>query len=168
MVETGEPYNAYNRHTSIALTDWEASLDELQMLCPNLETVSLVVTWYGTDLRAGECDVLPGVTHLFNVPWSVAGKQRHEAHLVSQVDGRAAFGGTPTDASILRAIADLKLRGLKIFFNPFLMMDIMAENALPWTVDGAGQPRISLAWRDLLFPASRRKWNFRQKQRGTR
>ena len=136
----GETYNAYNRHTSIALTDWEASIDELQMLCPNLEAISLVVTWYGTDLRAGECDVVPGVTHQFNVPWIVAGRQRHEAHLVSQIDNRAAFGGTPTDASILSAIADLKQRGLKVIINPFLMMDIASDNALPWTHGAIRQP----------------------------
>ena len=145
-------YNTYNRHSSIASTDWEASIDELQFVCPNLESVSLVVTWYGTDLRAEQCNVAPGVTHLFNVPWNVAGLLRHEAHLVSQINGRAAFGGTPTDASVLRAIADLKARGLKVTINPFLMMDIPQGNSLAWTNGASGQP--AYPWRGEIscFP----------------
>ncbi|MGG2476219.1 hypothetical protein ACNVD4_12695, partial [Rhizobium sp. BR5] len=42
-------------------TDWQAAIDELQALCPNLRNVALVVSWFGTDMRAGECRILPGV-----------------------------------------------------------------------------------------------------------
>ncbi|MEM7214835.1 MAG: glycoside hydrolase/phage tail family protein [Pseudomonadota bacterium] len=148
----GETYNAHNRHTSIASTDWEASIDELQEVCPNLESVSLVVTWYGTDLRAGECDVLPGVTHIFDVPWLVKGLKRHEVRLVSQIEGRAAFGGTPTDLSILHAIQDLKNRGLKVTINPFLMMDIPEGNLLPWLDQSVGQPEYPWRGEITCFP----------------
>ena len=51
-----------NRHTLLADTDLAASLDELQMLCPNLEHLALVVSWFGDDLRAGHCRIEPGVT----------------------------------------------------------------------------------------------------------
>lgn len=44
--------NAENRHQLTAATDWEASIDALQALCPNLESVALVVAWFGDDIRA--------------------------------------------------------------------------------------------------------------------
>ena len=138
-------YNALNRNTSLSQTDWSASIDELQMICPNLKSVSLVVTWYGTDLRAGECQILPGVTHQFNAGWQVASLQRHQAHLVSRINDKAAFGGTPTDQSVLNAIADLKERGLEVVLYPFIMMDIPQDNELPWLDNSFGQPQYP--WR---------------------
>ncbi len=149
---TDETYNAQNRHTSLAETDWEASIDELQMVCPNLKSVSLVVTWYGTDLRAGTCEIQPGVTHQFNAGWSVASYQRHLAHLVSQIYGTSAFGGTPSDASVLNAIEDLKARGLQVVLYPFLMMDIPPDNTLSWIGGASAQP--AYPWRGEIscFP----------------
>ncbi|KXG87086.1 baseplate multidomain protein megatron [Agrobacterium bohemicum] len=124
-----------NRHNLAAATDWQASIDELQALCPNLESVALVVTWFGTDMRAGECRILPGVEVGFrdreSVTWSVAGMGRGQARLVSRRDGGPAYGGTPGDTAVLQAIADLKARGLKVCLYPFVMMDVPAGNALP-------------------------------------
>ncbi|MCL6652237.1 hypothetical protein A6R70_08055 [Agrobacterium rubi] len=124
-----------NRHTLAAATDWQASIDELQALCPNLESVALVVTWFGTDMRAGECHVLPGVEVGYrdreSATWSVAGMGRGQVRLVSQRDGGPAYGGTPSDTSVLQAIADLKARGLRVCLYPFVMMDIPAGSSLP-------------------------------------
>ena len=39
-----------NRHLLYAPSDMQASLDALQALCPNLESVALVVAWFGDDL----------------------------------------------------------------------------------------------------------------------
>lgn len=148
-----ETYQAHNRNMLIAETDWIASIDELQALCPNLQSVSLIVSWFGTDLRAGECKISPGVTTRVGSLWRVGGLRRHEAHLVSQIDGRAAFGGTPNDASLLRAIADLKARGLKVVLYPFIMMDIPADNTLP-SLSGSGTQN-AYPWRGEIscFPA---------------
>lgn len=124
-----------NRHTLSATTDWEASMDELQALCPNLESVALVVSWFGTDMRAGECRVLPAVEVGYrdreSAVWSVAGMVRGQARLVSRRDGGPAYGGTPSDGSVLQAIADLKARGLKVCLYPFVMMDVPENNGLP-------------------------------------
>jgi hypothetical protein len=124
-----------NRNQLRAPTDWEASIDELVAVCPNLESVSLVVSWFGTDLRAGHCRILPGVETASrsdeSSPWRVCGQDRTTAHLVSRVDGKPAYGGTPDDASVVAAIADLKARGLKVFLYPFLMMDVPPANGLP-------------------------------------
>ena len=123
-----------NRNTLTASTDWQASMDELTSLCPNLDSVALVVTWFGTDMRAGECRIVPGVEVAArdreSVAWSVAGLSRGEAYVVSQRNGSPAYGGTPSDISVLQAIADLKARGLKVCLYPFVMMDIPAGNGL--------------------------------------
>ena len=141
-----------NRHALAAATDWQASLDELTALCPNLERVALVVSWFGTDLRAGHCRILPGVevTHRDEEsrPWSVAGITRADAHQVSQHGGGPAYGGTPSDASVRQAIADLKARGLDVFLYPFLMMDIPPENGLP--DPHGGEEQAAYPWRGRI------------------
>lgn len=141
-----------NRHVTAAPTDWQASLDELQALCPNLESVALVVTWFGTDLRAEECRIVPGVEQGTrvgeNLNWQVAGVTRAAAHLISQNNGGPAYGSTPSDLSVLQAIADLKARGLKIMLYPFVMMDIPADNDLPDPY--AGTRQAAYPWRGRI------------------
>jgi hypothetical protein len=116
-------------------TDWNASISELKDVCPNLERAALVVTWFGTDLRAHHCRILPGVEKESrngeSEAWSVAGYGRADAHLISRVGGRPAYGGTPNDKSVVDAIRDLKDRGLKVYLYPFIMMDIPEGNELP-------------------------------------
>jgi len=116
-------------------TDWTASISELKDVCPNLERVALVVSWFGTDLRAGHCRILPGVEKESREgetePWSVAGYTRADAHLVSRVGGKPAYGGTPNDRSVVDAIANLRERGLEVFLYPFIMMDVPEDNGLP-------------------------------------
>ncbi len=133
---------ALNRHVLHAATDLVASLDELQALCPNLEHIALVATWFGNDLRAGECKIRPGVTdHLaegfsqpftegFSQSWKVSGLSRAAAPLVSRHEGTAAYGGSPSDRTVIDAIKEIKRRGLKVTLYPFVMMDIPAGNAL--------------------------------------
>lgn len=146
-----------NRNQSWAATDWAASLDALQALCPNLESVALIVVWFGDDLRAAHCTIAPRVD-LHNKmmwfmlgagDWSVAGLPRAAARLVSQVEGRAAYGGSPSDDSVVAAIRDLKARGLSVVLYPFVMMDIPADNALPdpWS-DADSQP--AYPWRGRI------------------
>lgn len=134
-----------NRHVTTAPSDVEVALDELAAVCPDLERVALVVAWFGDDLRAGVCRVRPGVDDATKVThpatWSVAGLSRAEAHLVSQIDGRPAYGGTPSDDSVIHLITLLKARGWKVTLYPFVMMDIPAGNGRPdpWS-DAGSQP----------------------------
>jgi hypothetical protein len=124
-----------NRHVAYADSDVIASLDELQAVCPNLERVAVVVAWFGDDLRAGHCSIRPKIDNAekatYGAEWSVAGLSRGEAHLVSTFEERAAFGGTPSDASVRNLIAELRERGLKVTLYPFVMMDVPEGNALP-------------------------------------
>jgi hypothetical protein len=147
-----------NRHVSNAASDVQAALDDLQDVCPNLERVALVVAWFGSDLRCGHCTVQPGVEisikSITGAAWSVDGVTRPGAYLVSQVGGRPAFGGTPSDLSVLHLIAELKARGLKITFYPFVVMDIPAGNALPDPWSGAAsQPAYPWRGRITCDPA---------------
>ncbi len=147
-----------NVHTNEGGSDWSASIDQLEELLPNAGNVSLVVGWFGTDLRIGACEIRPGVeiadksTEPYQ--WSVAGVTRDGAYVVSQVDGRPAYGGTPADASVIAAIQDLKARGFSVTFYPFLAMDIAAGNALPDPYGGGtGQPAYPWRGRITCDPA---------------
>ncbi|RKF06696.1 host specificity protein [Oceaniradius stylonematis] len=148
----------HNRHILYAGNDWSASIDELQAICPNLRHVSLIVTWFGDDLRAGGCSLRPGVTQRQmgeeSPPWKVSGLSRQSAdsRLVSRVEGRPAYGGTPTDASVIEAIRDLKARGLSVMLHPFIMMDVPQDNALPDPYDGAVQAPYPWRGRITCFP----------------
>ncbi|MFG1464234.1 glycoside hydrolase/phage tail family protein [Xanthobacter sp. DSM 24535] len=151
-------YGAENRHVTGAESDFEASLDQLQAACPNLERVSLVVTWFGDDLRAGVCTVRPKVERAVKdtIPyaWTVGWMPRLLAPIVSGHDGRPAYGGTPADASVIAAIQALTARGLKVTLNPFVMMDIAPGNGRPdpWTGD-ASQPAYPWRGRITCDPA---------------
>ncbi|MEM9715874.1 MAG: glycoside hydrolase TIM-barrel-like domain-containing protein [Pseudomonadota bacterium] len=117
-----------NAHARYIGPDIELALDQLQTEMPNVDHVSLVVTWFGDNLNCGSCRVGPRVetssAQTRPVNWSVAGLSRGQADLVSQIDDRPAFGGTPSDASVLEVIAALKSRGMRVTLYPFVMMDI--------------------------------------------
>ncbi|MCC5977065.1 MAG: glycoside hydrolase/phage tail family protein [Salinarimonas sp.] len=147
-----------NRQQFQARSDVRASLDALQRLCPNLESVSLVVSWFGDDLRVGHCTIAPRVDiadkQTKGRVWSVAGLERSTARRASTHDGLPAYGGTPADASVVALIQHLKARGLKVTLYPFIMMDIPHGNALPDPRTGAsGQPAYPWRGRITCDPA---------------
>ena len=133
-----------NVHTLQAATDWEAGIDQLQAALPNARSASLIVSWFGTDLRAGHCQVRPAVELIDKdnapVAWAAAGLTRQTASAVSTHDGRPAYGGTPSDWSVVQAIADLKHRGFSVTLTPFILMDVAAGNTLPDPYGAASQP----------------------------
>ncbi len=149
---------AENRHITYGASDVVASLDDLQAVCPLIERVAIVVSWFGTDLRCGECRVVPAVDNSAKATngatWSVAGVDRASARLVSTIDGKPAYGGTPSDQSVRDLIAELKRRGLKVTLYPFVMMDIPPENSLtdPWS-GAASQPAFPWRGRITCDPA---------------
>jgi hypothetical protein len=145
-----------NRHVLFGETDLDASLDELAMLCPDLKHVALVVTWFGDDLRAGACSIYPAVTAtdtaLVGTGWSVNGVSTGAARIVSQHDGGAAYGGTPSDRSVVQAIAAIKARGWSVTLYPFVMMDVPASNGLPDPHGGTDQAAYPWRGRISCFP----------------
>jgi hypothetical protein len=146
-----------NAHLVAGTSNWTCSIDELQALCPNLEHVALVVSWFGDDLRCGHCTIGPRVEGaertIEGTSWSVAGIARGAAQVVSSHDGGPAYGGTPSDAAVLAAIADLKARGLKVTLYPFLLMDVPDDNGLPDPHGGAAQGAYPWRGRVTCHPA---------------
>ncbi|MBU2533004.1 MAG: glycoside hydrolase/phage tail family protein [Alphaproteobacteria bacterium] len=147
-----------NVHTREASTNWSASMDQMQRSLPNLASASLVTSWFADDLRAGQCRIRPGVERREKVTrpvsWQVAGQARANAYVVSQSNGRPAFGGTPTDDSIVQAIQDLRERGIKPVLTPFILMDVPDGNQLPNPYTGEiGQPGYPWRGRITVDPA---------------
>jgi len=146
-----------NRHTKVKASDWHHSMDVLQSAVPSVKSVALVVTWFGTDLRCGECAIEPRIEAVKgNVPveWTVAGLTRETATIVSYVDGKPAFGGSPDDGSVIKAIQDLKARGFHVLLYPFIMMDVPAANGLPDPYGRAEQPVYPWRGRITCHPAA--------------
>lgn len=147
-----------NRNATRARSDWTAALDELQALCPNLAHVAIVLPWFGDDLRAGHCSIRPGVTaasvRKASRTWQVENVTRDAAHLISVNGEGAAYGGTPSDDSVVAAIRDARARGLGVTLYPFIMMDVPAGNALPSPYGGIGQPAYPWRGRITCHPAA--------------
>jgi hypothetical protein len=131
----------------------------LLTLCPHLRRISLVVSWFGDDLRAGSCTIAPRVEiadkNTPGAPWSVAGLDRSTARVVSQSNGLPAYGGTPSDDSVIALIRRLRhVYGLEVVLYPFAMMDVPAGNLLPDPHTGnASQPPYPWRGRISCAPA---------------
>ena len=152
-----------NMHASAAATDMVISLDQLETVLPNVKSVSLVASWFGSDLRAEHCLIRPGVEHATKPTspksWSVNGVDRASANLVSSdAEGHPAYGGTPADFAIVQAIKELKARGKRVTVYPFLLMNIPAGNILPdpYSDNAAtiGQPAYPWRGRITCSPAA--------------
>ena len=142
-----------NVNSASGKSDLLTSLDGLRSELPNCGSVSLIASWFGSDLRCGECEIKPKVEHQLEdgdgMPWSVSGLGRWQADQIAQTDGRPVYGGTPTDQSVIEAIGALKEAGQAVTFYPFILMDQLQGNGLadPWS-DAIDQP--ILPWRGRI------------------
>ena len=144
---------AVNENSATGLSDFEASMTMLEEEAPACEAVSMVVSWFGDDLRCGTCQVQPKVEDAVfdgsQMPWKVSGVARGGAEVIAQVDGRPVYGGTPADASVVEAITSLNARGKKVMFYPFILMDQLSGNTLPDPWTGALGQAV-LPWRGRI------------------
>ncbi|MBT2131126.1 baseplate multidomain protein megatron [Aliiroseovarius lamellibrachiae] len=142
-----------NSNSPSGLTDFATSLDILENDLPNCGATSLIVSWFGSDLRCANCDIQPKVEQQSQdgdtMPWSVSGISRAAAGIVPIEDGRAVYGGTPTDQSVKEALSAMAAKGKKVTFYPFILMEQLQGNTLvdPWT-GTTGQPK--LPWRGRI------------------
>ena len=145
---------AANVNTPAAKPDFLVALDSLQGELPNCGTVSLIVSWFGDDLRCGTSTIRPkvesGVQDGFAMPWQVAGLTRATAQEVPRTqDGRPVYGGTPTDQAVIEAIEAMNAAGLEVMYYPFILMDQMQGNGLPDPWSDAGDQPV-LPWRGRI------------------
>lgn len=146
---TGQSWAA-NVNSPSGQPDLVESVRALGKELPGCEAASLIVSWFGGDLRCGECEIRPKVIRNdidgANMPWMVSGLTRKTAAVVGQVDDRPVYGGTPADAAVVQAIRHLKDAGKRVMFYPFILMDQLEGNSLPdpWS-DAEEQPH--LPWR---------------------
>ena len=144
---------AINVNTPSGQSDFATSFDALCEELPNCGSVSVVVSWFGDDLRVDRATIRPKVEQDEvdgrNMPWTVSGLTRSTAQSVPLVEERPVYGGTPCDTSVMQAIRRIRGAGREVVFYPFILMDQLAGNGLtdPWT--GAGsQP--DLPWRGRM------------------
>ncbi len=142
-----------NVNTPSGETDFVTSLNILGRELPGVQSVSLIVSWFGDDLRAGECRLQPKVEDLSRdgsgMAWRAGGISRSEAQAVARVDDRPIYGGTPADQSVIQALRALCEAGKKPVFYPFILMEQLAGNDRPnpWSED-ADQP--VMPWRGRI------------------
>ena len=142
-----------NVHSPAGRTDLAAALTALGEELPNCGSVSLVVSWFGDDLRCGLCRIKPKVEQVAvdgtPMPWRAGGIGRAAAEVVVQKDGRPVYGGTPADGAVVEALRALATAGKKAVFYPFVLMEQMEGNGRvdPWT-GAADQP--ALPWRGRI------------------
>ena len=142
-----------NQHAPGERSDFEVALTALDEELPACEAVSLVVSWFGNDLRCGMCQIAPKVSDAqadgSNMPWSVSGLTRSTAGVVPRLNGSPVYGGTPSDQSVIEAISAMRDKGKTVTFYPFILMEQMADNGLPAPWNDADNQAV-LPWRGRI------------------
>ena len=134
-------------------TDYSVSLNQLQAAHPECATVSLVCAWFTDGTTAGSCDVFPSTTYIGGTfqpaaggsdVWRCSSLTQASSGLIPipTSGGKFIYGGTPSDQSIVRCIRDLKSRGLRVVFYPFLLSIASGE---PWRGRIGYSPDVSSA-----------------------
>jgi hypothetical protein len=147
-----------NVHSPSGKTDFATSLEQLSQELPRSDAISLVVSWFGDDLRCSSCTIHPKVEQKLRdgigMPWRAGGLNRAAAREIPKLDGASIYGGTPTDASVIEAIRALRGADKDVMFYPFILMDQVAGNLLsdPWT-GATAQPALPLRGRITLATA---------------
>jgi hypothetical protein len=122
-----------NQHCKPGVANAIVSLEQLRETFPNVEWVAPVVSWFATSLNAGECQIIPKVEKkniLFeSEEWKVADIVRKDAEEVLRVGDKLNYGGTPSDASIVRYLEHIKAKGLETMFYPMIFVDTPGK---PW------------------------------------
>ncbi|VDS08969.1 hypothetical protein PARHAE_02156 [Paracoccus haematequi] len=141
-----------NVNTPMGGTDFAASMTILGRELPNVGSVSLVVSWFGSDLRIGRCTVQPKVeqreTDGSEMPWTVAGIGRSAAAQVARVKDRPIYGGTPADQAVVEGLRAIAASGRKAVFYPFILMEQLAGNGLADPYGASEQP--VMPWRGRI------------------
>jgi uncharacterized protein (TIGR02217 family) len=120
-----------------APTDYTTAINKFQVEHPECTTVSLVIAWFFDSEDASSCNVYPSTNFILGefeqwtgveltpTNWKVSGLTEQDSGLIPlpSLPGSTNFvyGGTPSDPSVVRCIRDLKSRGFRVIFYPFLL-----------------------------------------------
>ncbi len=145
-----------NINTPSGKSDLDTSLDALDTELPECGAVSLIVSWFGDDLRCSHCTIKPKVEqgeHDGNpMPWRVSGLTRGTADEVPRIDDAPIYGGTPSDQSVVEAITKMNADGKAVMYYPFILMDQIPGNTLPDPYSDA-ETQPPLPWRGRITGA---------------
>ena len=138
-------------------TDYSYTIDQLQAAHPECACVSVVCAWFANSLDAANCQIYPATNFIGGSfqqwngsayvadAWRVSGLTQSSSGLIAiptLPGGGATYGGTPSDQSIVRCIRDLKARGFKVVFYPFVLM---TAAGYPWRGLITHSPDVSAA-----------------------
>jgi len=156
------PINVYDSGATAAsyagdTTDFIRAIDNLQAQFPGCTTVALIVSWFFNSIDSGSCKVYPSTTYIGGTfsywngsawatdTWRCSGLTESSSGLIpiSSSGGKFSYGGTPSDPSIVRAIQELKARGLRVVFYPFLLGD-PPDKTFPWRGRITTSPDVSI------------------------
>ncbi|MGO4907138.1 glycoside hydrolase/phage tail family protein [Pseudorhodobacter sp. W20_MBD10_FR17] len=142
-----------NVHSASGKSDFVTSLAQLNGELPNVASVSLIVSWFGNDLRCSTCLVQPKVEqtaqNVTAMAWRAGGIARGAAAELPKVTGRSIYGGTPCDASVIEAITAVRFGGQEVMFYPFILMEQLDSNTLPDPYSDAAT-QAKLPWRGRI------------------
>ena len=140
-------------------TDYSLSIDQLQAEHPECGTVSLVCAWFFNSEDASSCNIYPSTNYLLGAfqvdvggalvadDWRVSSLTQADYPGIIPLPAlpgttNFVYGGTPSDQSIVRCIRDLKSRGLRVIFYPFLLG---TGSGFPWRGRITFSPDVSSA-----------------------
>jgi len=150
----GEDEVLLNVNGASGQVDVVRSVEDMLLAFPYLRSVTIVVSWFGSDIRLGHCTVKPKATTLtgrtYPNDWYVNGVVRGTAEQPTEYNGELAYGGTPSDFSVVELIKFLKSKGLDVCFYPFILMDIPVTNTLPDPFRGGAIGQPSYCWRGYI------------------
>jgi hypothetical protein len=130
--------NFFNSNPGVSPTDYSVAMNQLQAQNSECKTISLVISWFFNSEDASTCNIYPSSNFLLGafeqwngtvfepIHWMVSGLTEQDYPGIiplPNLPGTSNFvyGGTPSDPSIVRCIRDLKSRGFKVVFYPFLL-----------------------------------------------
>lgn len=113
------------------------SLDQLQDQFPDCKTVAVICAWFGDSIDASSCRIYPSTTYIGGTfqkwngsgweyePWQCSSLTQNSGGLIpiSSSGETFSYGGTPSDQSLVECITELKARGFRVVFYPFILMD---------------------------------------------
>ena len=145
------PVNSYAGQAPT--TDYTVAIEQLQAEHPECQCVSLVCSWFCDGTTAGSCHVYPSTTYVGGAfqktagvadDWRCSGLTQNSSSLIPipALGSSYLYGGTPSDQSLVRCVQDLKARGFRVVFYPFLLLTAPGK---PWRGRIGYSPDVSSA-----------------------